>query len=547
MSIQDLINAASPGSIINIQSGLYKEQITIDKPLTLQGPSQSEPSATLDASDFESGPNIHILANNVVIRNLFIQDGPSHGILIGDENYPNLTGIMISDNHITGHGNAGILSSHQASITVDKNLIENNGQGQGFTRAGIILSFHGESKITNNTIINNGTDGIFAEESNSGLIIEGNLIENHTNSGVTLAWDEHYVNILNNDIKNCGSGNLDEQGGIVIIQSAAELIQGNTIKGCSPYGLFWGWVTAIGPMPDSILISKNEISSNSQDGIYLFSQGPGGWIDPDNYPLKPNIENNYLLKNGGAGIYVSNLYYSTPGNANPTVNNNKISNNVEWGIFNGTEEIIDATNNWWGDNSGPFNSLLNPSGKGNPVSENVDFSPWITKGNGIDIVECRVDSVQIIYYQICPLEDETSLLKLTFRLIGQIYMQVNDEIDTFPFEIIFNRRTKVDCFLSENSYPKLATTSSCQSYLINNKINVQINLCIKLDICIKKNINPLNAMSYCPNIHLNGDSQKNLAGKGQITNKSCISVDLVLARYKITENLTHHIPIEYLN
>src|SRR5690625_4456104 len=106
-------------------------------------------------------------------------------------------------------------------------------------RARIILSFHGERKITNNTIIATGTDGIFAEESNSGLTIEGNLIENHTNSCVTLAWDEHNVNILNNDIKNCGSENLDEQGGIVIIQSATELIQGNTIEGCSPYGLFW--------------------------------------------------------------------------------------------------------------------------------------------------------------------------------------------------------------------------------------------------------------------------------------------------------------------
>jgi parallel beta-helix repeat protein len=37
---------------------------------------------------------------------------------------------------------------------------------------------------------------------------------------------------------------------------------------------------------------------------------------------------------------------------------------------------VDATANWWGDASGPYNATTNPSGTGDSVSDNVDYSPW---------------------------------------------------------------------------------------------------------------------------------------------------------------------------
>jgi len=43
-------------------------------------------------------------------------------------------------------------------------------------------------------------------------------------------------------------------------------------------------------------------------------------------------------------------------------------------------ENINATGNWWGDNSGPFHPSLNPAGKGNPVSDNILFDPWTGRG-----------------------------------------------------------------------------------------------------------------------------------------------------------------------
>jgi hypothetical protein len=42
---------------------------------------------------------------------------------------------------------------------------------------------------------------------------------------------------------------------------------------------------------------------------------------------------------------------------------------------------LDATKNWWGNLSGPYNSTTNPLGTGNPVSDNVDFCPWFYTDN----------------------------------------------------------------------------------------------------------------------------------------------------------------------
>ncbi len=40
--------------------------------------------------------------------------------------------------------------------------------------------------------------------------------------------------------------------------------------------------------------------------------------------------------------------------------------------------VLDARYNWWGDPSGPYHPTLNPTGRGDHVSDNVLFEPWLT-------------------------------------------------------------------------------------------------------------------------------------------------------------------------
>ncbi len=44
----------------------------------------------------------------------------------------------------------------------------------------------------------------------------------------------------------------------------------------------------------------------------------------------------------------------------------------------GSGDNFDARENWWGDSTGPFHSVLNPNGSGSEVGNDVEFFPWLT-------------------------------------------------------------------------------------------------------------------------------------------------------------------------
>ena len=65
--------------------------------------------------------------------------------------------------------------------------------------------------------------------------------------------------------------------------------------------------------------------------------------------------------------------------SSPTIYYNNINDNIWYGAANIDSTItIDATNNWWGDATGPYHPTANPGGLGNWVSDYVDFDPWLT-------------------------------------------------------------------------------------------------------------------------------------------------------------------------
>jgi hypothetical protein len=73
------------------------------------------------------------------------------------------------------------------------------------------------------------------------------------------------------------------------------------------------------------------------------------------------------------------------GVSNVTIKNNNFSGNTVKAVDNGQPTTVDATNNWWGDNSGPSGGVADPvtgaiaNGSGDAVSANVRFDPWTGK------------------------------------------------------------------------------------------------------------------------------------------------------------------------
>jgi len=70
------------------------------------------------------------------------------------------------------------------------------------------------------------------------------------------------------------------------------------------------------------------------------------------------------------------LYYGS--NSNLHIHDSSLNNNATAIENQDASTIIDATNNWWGDASGPYHATTNPDGFGNAVSNYVNFGSWST-------------------------------------------------------------------------------------------------------------------------------------------------------------------------
>jgi hypothetical protein len=87
------------------------------------------------------------------------------------------------------------------------------------------------------------------------------------------------------------------------------------------------------------------------------------------YSASPTIQDSWITLNND-GIW-------TDSGAQPSITNNSISGNITYGLKNlDSSVIVIAEDNWWGDISGPYHTS-NPLGLGDPVSDYVDFTPWL--------------------------------------------------------------------------------------------------------------------------------------------------------------------------
>ncbi len=103
---------------------------------------------------------------------------------------------------------------------------------------------------------------------------------------------------------------------------------------------------------------------------------------------------NSSIDSNGIGIFISNsavptiiknnirrnnigIQFAGVGGTQPTITQDTIVNNISWGFLNtSTSTTVLARRNYWGSDTGPFNSSSNPTGIGDKVSNLVDFQPW---------------------------------------------------------------------------------------------------------------------------------------------------------------------------
>ena len=116
----------------------------------------------------------------------------------------------------------------------------------------------------------------------------------------------------------------------------------------------------------------------ANSGVYVSGASP----EVDSCRLQNNTQGYYGYSSATSLIHncliTSNNYGIRLGGAsNPIMNQNCIEQNYNWGVYNASSFYVDAENNFWGDAAGPRHAT-NPDGRGDFVSDWVDFDPWLT-------------------------------------------------------------------------------------------------------------------------------------------------------------------------
>jgi hypothetical protein len=264
----------------------------------------------------------------------------------------------IHHNTITGRGSIsdevqnGVNVGRDAVATVNYNAISNLIYEPKTSWAAGILFYHyvsptGKNAAANNNTITNCQMGIIFNNANASAA--GNIVNGGTVGLIGIyaepdAADDWTASFVANTVSNIrDTGNYGNAAiGANTYDSGASLnvtIQGNYLPG--------------GGATDA-------------DGISIGVEGADGTI-------VATITNN-TISGWQYGIRLDGALVDA---ASSSANNNSISGNDVFGVYNGGTGTLNATCNWWGDASGPHHPTANPKGKGDDVSDKVIFTPWV--------------------------------------------------------------------------------------------------------------------------------------------------------------------------
>jgi hypothetical protein len=432
--IQDGVDAVTSGGTVHVAAGTYDEQVVIDKMLKLQGAGATtvvKPSADNVTQAFNglfwSGGTKNIAA-------IIVADVPGSSVTI--ENLK-VDESLITAKPVGADCLAGIFYRETGGL-IDTVTIAGTGAWSGSDRAyGIYLSAATSPvtvEVTGSRITDVDTNGIevmgnkLTASINHNTIIGRGPVTDEVQNGVNVGRDAaatvnynaissliyqpktswaagimfyHRVSPAgrsatanNNTITNCQIG--------IIFSNADGSAAGNMVTG-GTVGL-----TGICAEPDTAGDWVASFVANTVSGISDIGSHQNAAIGANTYDtgatLELTIEGNRLTSSGttdadgiGVGIEhadgtivtaitdntISGWEYGIRLNGiridavSSYANNNEISGNDVFGLYNGGSGTLNATCNWWGDPSGPYHATDNPEGKGDDVSDRVVFTPWV--------------------------------------------------------------------------------------------------------------------------------------------------------------------------
>ena len=279
LTIQEAINAAKPGDIIQVTAGIYQENLTLDKPVSLIAETIDEIDPTRNTTIIDGGgvaPTITIpsgLSQMPIIRGFVIQNGVDN-IQASSEFMAEFNFIHSANNLVSYQVGGGGFNRSNVYFNardnairvdhVDRPLLIENNRIMYSANSGIEISLQSTTAppamiqvdMWNNMILGNGEDGIqfvdhpgTPQDTNRRFVIAGNLIANNKKAGIGLMPNANTVEDFS------GAATLE-----------AIRVINNTLYG-NNYGISGG---------DNLVAINNIIANSTERGAWRVPAGEGG-------------------------------------------------------------------------------------------------------------------------------------------------------------------------------------------------------------------------------------------------------------------------------
>ena len=408
-TIGEAITAADPGDTIEVAEGTYVEQLTIGNSLTILGidsPTIEAPEPAARTTRTISGGADRELDWVVLFEDVeeftfdgFVVDGKEDGtsvrfvgILVGNSAGTISGNEVINVRGGTEGGTGGIIVYGEDSVV---DIVGN--EVRDFRKGGIVAVSDATVSIVGNTVVGDGPIDTIAQNGiQIGFGATGEIIGNDVSDifyddegwascGILVIQSDDVL-VEDNEVYDCQSG--------IYISPPVDnsIVRGNNVVDCESAIVVPGW---LGVVTGERLIEDNQLFDNYR-GISIYDTA--GWLITGNIvdgsttrgiailgACSDNTVEANTLTNNAVGVLVGNDGYGDP--ENTVVRFNNIAGNTDFGVEvleYGDPEVVDATNNWWGDASGPSGEGL---GTGDAVSDNVDFMPWLIEEDGAETTE----------------------------------------------------------------------------------------------------------------------------------------------------------------
>lgn len=301
-SVQEAIDASSPGTTVRIGPGTYHESITLRRDIRVVG---AGPNVTVLQGE-GIGPVItasgHWIARNTVVEGLTVTGGGGQdgaGVLVRDGASPTLSDVTLVNNQAMGYGGGILVSGGGHPLLLTAQISANkarSGTGVALTSGGQITIR--DSLIERNVTTGSGSGSALLAQSDTQVFLEHTAVENHTGvegAGLRLGSGAS-ANVIGGRF---GNNQASLAGGAIHVASGASLaLEGATLTGnISPAG------GAISLVAGSLTVRSSLLQGNQADTV-------GGAIFADQASLLDiditEIRDNRVQEGAGGGLFVAN-------------------------------------------------------------------------------------------------------------------------------------------------------------------------------------------------------------------------------------------------